>query len=661
MSKFDHTSPQELPPEIDILYLSRRRVTRRFTLGTNNSVADAIYRAYGASDPAAITSATTGFANLRLIQQKVQPSVDPSRPSVLVQVFETLTTELSLEASDIVDFDLNGLKRVTRQLIGSKDASTSAFVVGTQTYVEGGPTLYLAQVKIDKNEAFTRVNAVYLEAGVISDETSESNNGALTVRSITAWKTIPSTPSGFVIVGTAVQNGLGFPTNSYRFARGTGVVATENSEDSAGALLRTTVRALSAPATSNPIASMVGYYALPASFQEVDGHRVWTQSFVKGEGEVDRTVQGDGANTKIQIRYLSALAVGTLPIPTPAGFTCASYSEQKAEGFKQWSATYVKVTDAVDYELNGLKRITRTIMGDVEIPAIGVDSYGGCYLAAGKKQTNDVYAEVVLTYLEAGVISKTKTSGEIVGTIMNTWTVWHADPAVLMQAELGTVVPVSLKTENVEGYPVVTLSALSGTVFGTKLTYKTIEQVTLAGTITPTTVTTPLGSVATLSVVPPRTKTLFVTATVSIVADPPADTPSLAYNLENISASATSVSQAYNAGGDRVFREPDGNITFRGARWSASVDARITTFPNHYYTAASATGSYEYDSDWTDSGSGNIHMYEAQTSTHTTLVQCSGSGTASGYSTTGILQRKVRLALTDLNGVNYWEVITFTV
>lgn len=167
MSKFSHTDPKELPPEVDILFMGRRRVTRKFVLGSNNSVGDAIYKAYGDADPAEITTATTGFANLRLVQQKVLPSVNPLVPSTLIQVFETLTDELSMEVSDNIDYDLNGLKRTTRQLIGSNAADYSDFVVGIQTFGTT-PIQYLANVKIDANEAFTRVNAIYLQAGVLS-------------------------------------------------------------------------------------------------------------------------------------------------------------------------------------------------------------------------------------------------------------------------------------------------------------------------------------------------------------------------------------------------------------------------------------------------------------------------------------------------------------
>ena len=191
MSKFSHTDPRELPPEVDILFMGRRRVIRRFTLGSNNSIGDAIYKAYGDGDPAEITSATTGFANLRLVQQKVQPSVNPLVPSTLVQVFETITDELSMEVSDTIDYDLNGLKRTTRQLIGSKDADTSAFVLGSQTYGTS-PVQYLANVKIDKNEAFTRVNAIYLQAGVISKRRQPGSILGTTENTWVTWHVNPT-------------------------------------------------------------------------------------------------------------------------------------------------------------------------------------------------------------------------------------------------------------------------------------------------------------------------------------------------------------------------------------------------------------------------------------------------------------------------------------
>ncbi len=206
--KFSHTDPKELPPQVDILFMGRRRVTRKFTLGANNSIGDAIYKAYGAADPAEITSATTGFANLRLVQQVVQPSQNPMVPSTLVQVFETLTDELSQEVSDNIDYDLNGLKRTTRQLIGSNAADTSAFVLGSQTFGTS-PVQYLANVKIDANEAFTRVNAIYLQAGV-TNRSSRLLDGGLKEVTVHSFHTINAASPG-IIVNQTEENELGYP------------------------------------------------------------------------------------------------------------------------------------------------------------------------------------------------------------------------------------------------------------------------------------------------------------------------------------------------------------------------------------------------------------------------------------------------------------------
>ena len=197
MSKFDHTSPQELAPEVDILFMGRRRVTRKFVLGENNSIVDAIYSAYGDADPAELTSAFTGYANLRLVQQKVLPSAKAGLPSTLIQVFETIADSLAPETSDLIDFELNGLKRTTRQLIGSTAADISAFVVGTQSYGTS-PVQYLASVKIEQTEAFTRVNAVYLQAGITDAEKKSDSDAGLLYVTFRSWhtKVIPTCLKG---------------------------------------------------------------------------------------------------------------------------------------------------------------------------------------------------------------------------------------------------------------------------------------------------------------------------------------------------------------------------------------------------------------------------------------------------------------------------------
>ena len=189
---FEHTCGQELPPEVDILLNGRRRVTRRFTLGKNGNIDDVIFRVYGEDDPATITSCTTGYANLKLVAQKVQPSQNPLNASTLIQVFETLTDQFVGEIDPVTDFEMNGLKRVRMTLIAEAGTDTSDFEVGVQELL-GDVTLYLAAVKIEEHDAYVRVLADYLEPGIVEATVLQEDGGLLLVTFKSFYtKTIPS-------------------------------------------------------------------------------------------------------------------------------------------------------------------------------------------------------------------------------------------------------------------------------------------------------------------------------------------------------------------------------------------------------------------------------------------------------------------------------------
>lgn len=192
MAEFEKTCHLELEPEVTILQNGRRRVTRRFELGKNNNIDDVIFRAYGDADPGEITSCTTGYANLKLVAQAVQPQ-QGKKASVLVQVFETLTSTWAKETDDVVDYELNGLKRSTQTLVALPGTDYETYVVGTST-LAGPPVQYLAAKNAVETDGLTRLSLVYLEGGLVdATKTFDVDEGVLyvTFRSF-AVKAVPT-------------------------------------------------------------------------------------------------------------------------------------------------------------------------------------------------------------------------------------------------------------------------------------------------------------------------------------------------------------------------------------------------------------------------------------------------------------------------------------
>jgi hypothetical protein len=62
-------------------------------------------------------------------------------------------------------------------------------------------------------------------AGTIATDDQIKNGGKLLIKTITSVKTVPSTPSGYTLIGSPVQNPNGLPIYTYTFAKGAGIVS----------------------------------------------------------------------------------------------------------------------------------------------------------------------------------------------------------------------------------------------------------------------------------------------------------------------------------------------------------------------------------------------------------------------------------------------------
>lgn len=110
----------------------------------------------------------------------------PNKETPIVTfVYETLTTTFTQEAADKVDYELNGLRRVTRSVI-AKDGATYSKTVGTSTISHnqhgyGAATLTLGSAVEDaKNQSeggFVRIIETWVEAGTLSVNTQFEEEG----------------------------------------------------------------------------------------------------------------------------------------------------------------------------------------------------------------------------------------------------------------------------------------------------------------------------------------------------------------------------------------------------------------------------------------------------------------------------------------------------
>ena len=173
-------------PEIQKLYGSRYRMVVR-CVAKNDTKAwyddnkSQIFADFGSLYSAQMSvdgiDARTGEAYDDMVLVKNEATYTRSGEYVIIFTYETLTDSFVQETEDKVDFDLNGLKRLTRTIIAKDTVAYSSFV-GTST-TGTSPLLTLAQVSEDQLEAsedgFKRIQEVWLESGVTSVSTDEDS------------------------------------------------------------------------------------------------------------------------------------------------------------------------------------------------------------------------------------------------------------------------------------------------------------------------------------------------------------------------------------------------------------------------------------------------------------------------------------------------------
>jgi len=536
-------------PEIEKLYGDRFRLT--FRCDTKGNVEDWYYRnksdlftefgtlmdaGFGTSPETPDPDST--WPNQRLIEHGLEYLQGKETPIVKF-IYETLTDTFVEESQEKVDYELNGLRRVTRTLI-ARDTATYTKDVGVATINHSGRgrdsiELTLSSAVEDSLRSnlggFIRIKETWFEAGVLSRR--EDRVGSQQSLVIEAIGLVPGTPSGYELASTDVSNFEGYRTNRYTFLKPSILSETTQTRNN-GALTITTIEA----------------------FNEVP----------VGPGVKINDIESDveGIPTR---RYTFASGDGQVSISTRPG------------------------------QIEGTTEVT-------------VVSYG-------------------------------------------------------TPVELGGVL-IASQDEERDGYVQYTRTTIKGAIVGEKTSWTDVVDVTVPGTVdlvTRSVTAGPLdGTVAVINNTPPRSKKIAATVTVEVTTTPPTDT-SRAYDLGSISCSVDATQANYAALGTDVFETKSGNQRFSGAKGRGSISARIVSFPGSYLlNSGPVSGSFSYIGGWENSStSPNTLLTNALTSSITNTLSGNGSTSESDFSTSGILQRKVRPIITALDGTIYWEVVTWRV
>ena len=163
------------------------------------------------------------YANMRLTK------VESGNRSGMGQVgdynveltYETIGSSFVQVKDDNTDYELNGLRRVTRTSI-AEVGTDYAETVGTsfidhQIDNETAVRCYLASYGIDDTDSFRQVQEVYVEAGILSK--TLDNVGSQKAEVIETIGTDPDTPDGYSLASKQESDFEGFQTNRFTFLK----------------------------------------------------------------------------------------------------------------------------------------------------------------------------------------------------------------------------------------------------------------------------------------------------------------------------------------------------------------------------------------------------------------------------------------------------------
>jgi hypothetical protein len=371
-----------LTPEVEHLPDDRKAYTRfREIAGPGQITEDLVDQlAFGAEDPNPLfPDATNGP---RLVGREI--GVGPDGKSYEKLRFEQLhvTAEVQVGGATTGNTKItleDGRTAIVAEFLQLAAGTYTPGTVGSTT-APGDTSAFLQKAEMSHNGTLRKIKRTYVYAGLLDQRDETRNNGALLLRTLTYAKTTPPTPTGYTSIQEKQESPNGFPVYTYTFAKGNGQISQDDDTQNNGALLLRTIRHLVAPSTANPIATPAGYTSIKESFSEQDGHRIWSQTFAKGNGQVsqDDDTQNNGALLLRTIRHLVAPSTAN-PIATPAGYTSIKETYTEQDGHRIWSQTFAKgngeISRAIDYLQSsdqGTTGITRTTIRHLVAPSASV-------------------------------------------------------------------------------------------------------------------------------------------------------------------------------------------------------------------------------------------------------------------------------------------------
>ena len=329
------------------------------------------------------------YPDMRLVETDYVyiPSMGDKRVKL---TYETLTASWVEEKDEDTDYELNGLKRVSRTFVALPDTAYDK-VVGTSTIDSNGTTLYLGSFKIEETDAKWSLSEVWLEAGELSrEENSEDAKGSI---SITQIGGCPTAPAGYKVVNESKNNTQGFETCSRTFYKNDSELSRSN--DYVGSQLAESIEVFSptsAPSPSNGSAVLGS-----KSTSNVDGIPTTRYTFLV-PSILSETSDKVGSQLAITIETFNKTP------DAPAGHTLANTQTSDVEGISTIRYTFLRPSILSRSEDKVGSQLAITIEAFDQIPT----PPSGYILADTKASDVEGIATNRYTFLKTGILSQSE-------------------------------------------------------------------------------------------------------------------------------------------------------------------------------------------------------------------------------------------------------------
>lgn len=311
---------QARKPFAEVLPDGRKRLTRFFKINqTSSNVPVELDYPVKTPDPwdASPDGAPVGWTGLLLTYKQMRDSergfpqgAQDDKP-ICQLIFEQISATAETQTFGTPQTQLpDGRKQVEFTYVMFSSSTYTPQVPGTTAAPAPFATYFLWEEETTDDGTLRTIKRTYQTAGTTATDDESLQGGALLLKKITSFYTVPATPAGYTSVGTPVQNPNGYPIYTYTFAKGSGEVSRRYVDSQGGTTpFNATIPSSSVGAlrciityltdksvTTNPTTGPTSFVFIGQEIEDRDGYRLWTVTYGYGTGlitdETDIRVAG---------------------------------------------------------------------------------------------------------------------------------------------------------------------------------------------------------------------------------------------------------------------------------------------------------------------------------------------------------------------------------